>query len=44
MGEKPIRASGRVIGTILIDNPILLLPTPSRILPFSPLGEHTPEN
>ena len=30
-GEKPIKASCRVIQAILVDIPILLLPTPSRI-------------
>ena len=34
MGVKPIRASCRVIGTILVDIPISLLPTPSRIFPI----------
>ena len=41
MGKKPIRASCRVIGTILVDIPISLLPTPSRTFPS---GEHTPEH
>ena len=33
-GEKTIRATCRVIGTILVDIPISLLPTPSRIFPI----------
>ena len=34
MGKKPIRASCRVIGTILVNIPISLLPTSSRIFPI----------
>ena len=34
MGKKLIKASCRVIGTILVDIPISLLPTPSRIFPI----------
>ena len=34
MGEKPIRASSRVIGMILVNIPTSLLPTPSRIFPI----------
>ena len=33
-GEKSIRVSFRVIGTILVDIPISLLPRPSRIFPI----------
>ena len=35
MGKKLIRASCRVIRTILVDIPISLLPTPSRVFPIS---------
>ena len=34
MGKKPIRASCRVIGTILVNISISLLPTPSRVFPI----------
>ena len=34
MGKKPIRTSCIVIGTILVNIPISLLPTPSRIFPI----------
>ena len=34
MGKKLIKASCRVIGTILVDIPISLLPTPIRVFPI----------
>ena len=40
MGKKPIRARCRVTGTIIVDIPVSLLPTPSRIFPIEHISEH----